>query len=156
MWPTYRTENLLDHAVLSVRNLQHDSGALLLQSDEHVRRQRTPAAPQRLLLVALDDLADLHRHAELVGELDGQVRVFGGQELREARVFEVAHEQLLGERVDNRAAGAGAHADDAGQDLQVDARFDAERQDLAGRGDLRLRGQVVAQLDDRAVAARPQ
>src|SRR5205823_5376910 len=73
----------------------------------------------------------------------------------EARILEVAPEELLRERVDDGATGTGALANGGGEDLQVDAGLDAQGQDLASRGNLRLRAQVVAELGNGAVAARP-
>src|SRR5437588_1339807 len=97
------------HGGLFWGELEDDAGALLLEADEDVDGQRAPAAAQGLLLFAFDDLADGHRYAQLVREVDRQAGVFGGQERREARVFEVAAEQLLRKRVADGATRPGAH-----------------------------------------------
>src|SRR5437763_15875051 len=107
------------HRGLFWGELEDDAGALLLEADADVDGQRAPAAAEGFLFVAFDDLADGHWHAQLVGELDRQVGVFGGQERRKAGVFEVATEQLLREGVDDGATRPGAHTDDRCERLQI-------------------------------------
>src|SRR5947208_14735867 len=81
------------------------------------------------------------------------MRVFSGQDARKTRVLEMATEQLLWEGLDNGATGARARADGRRQNLQINARLDAKRQDFPSRGNLGLRRQVVAEFHDCAVAA---